>query len=149
MNRPRHPTAQQSAHLHLNKIRFTIVPHKWSVVVLMLHEMNVDAVTLREALETGHGIVFDPADDPELWFVLDSEMRKDGLISDTARPRVTITKDRDLSSNLRRSISAHCRKRLRKHTFGLGRSGRWIKTNGFNGAQQKPMGFPVVPRKRH
>lgn len=76
MKRFRHPIAKESAHLHLNKIRFSVVAHKWSAVVLMLHEMNVDAETLLEALKTGHGLAFDPADDPTLYFILDDEMRR-------------------------------------------------------------------------
>lgn len=59
----------------MHKITFRIVHHPWSAVVLMFHELGVDAPTLLDSLREGHGIEIDPNEDPEIYFVLDSEMR--------------------------------------------------------------------------
>lgn len=42
----------------------------------MMAELSVPAPTLLEAIQVGHGISIDPNENPELFFVLDSEMRQ-------------------------------------------------------------------------
>lgn len=75
-NRLNHPIAQASRHLAIHKISFRIVHHQWSAVAAMLQAMNVEPAVLLEALKVGHGIEIDVDEDPELFFVLDSEMRQ-------------------------------------------------------------------------
>lgn len=75
-NRIKDHPIRRDRHLELTPISFRIVSHTWIEVLEMMKTGEVEPDILKKALSEGHGIEFDPSDNPTLFFVLDSEMRQ-------------------------------------------------------------------------